>query len=140
MTDIVERLRLDAEPTKGDMETAADEIERLRAALDRAADALHDTGAYEAWMQARVALDAINKEIEARTQNDLYDGDMTAARKAVIAAMVELTRLRAENKRMRDALSVIENLERPQHRGLPRRVSIREIALAALVYEEAKKK
>ncbi len=30
MTDIVERLRLDAEPTEGDMETAAAEIERLR--------------------------------------------------------------------------------------------------------------
>jgi len=33
MTDIVERLRLDAEPTEGDMEEAATEIERLREAL-----------------------------------------------------------------------------------------------------------
>jgi hypothetical protein len=33
MSDIVERLRLDAEPTEGDMETAAQEIEKLRAAL-----------------------------------------------------------------------------------------------------------
>jgi len=31
MSDIVERLRLDAEPTEGDMETAAQEIEKLRA-------------------------------------------------------------------------------------------------------------
>lgn len=34
MTDIVERLRLDAEPTEGDMEEAATEIERLREALE----------------------------------------------------------------------------------------------------------
>ena len=33
MSDIVERLRLDAEPTEGDMETAAQEIEKLRAAV-----------------------------------------------------------------------------------------------------------
>lgn len=33
MSDIVERLRLDAEPSEGDMETAAQEIEKLRAAL-----------------------------------------------------------------------------------------------------------
>jgi hypothetical protein len=31
MRDIVERLRLDAEPTESDMEDAAAEIERLRA-------------------------------------------------------------------------------------------------------------
>jgi hypothetical protein len=31
MSDIVERLRLDAEPTESDMEEAATEIERLRA-------------------------------------------------------------------------------------------------------------
>jgi hypothetical protein len=35
MSDIVERLRLDAEPTEGDMETAAQEIEKLRAALHK---------------------------------------------------------------------------------------------------------
>jgi len=33
MSDIVERLRLDAEPSEGDMETAAQEIEKLREAL-----------------------------------------------------------------------------------------------------------
>ena len=33
MSDIVERLRLDAEPSEDDMETAAQEIEKLRAAL-----------------------------------------------------------------------------------------------------------
>jgi len=31
MSDIVERLRLDVEPTESDMEEAATEIERLRA-------------------------------------------------------------------------------------------------------------
>ena len=36
MSDIVERLRLDAEPSEGDMETAAQEIEKLRAALQTA--------------------------------------------------------------------------------------------------------
>ena len=34
MSDIVERLRLDAEPTESDMEEAATEIERLRARVD----------------------------------------------------------------------------------------------------------
>ncbi|MEY4103699.1 MAG: hypothetical protein RLZZ217_911 [Planctomycetota bacterium] len=34
MSDIVERLRLDAEPTESDMEEAAAEIERLRAERD----------------------------------------------------------------------------------------------------------
>lgn len=37
MTDIVERLRLNAEPTEGDMEDAAQEIERLRAAAQQIA-------------------------------------------------------------------------------------------------------
>jgi hypothetical protein len=37
-----------------------------------------------------------------------------------------------ENKRLREALKQIEYLDRPQNRGLPRRVSIHEIALAAL--------
>lgn len=36
MNDIVERLRLDAEPTEGDLETAADEIERLWALTELA--------------------------------------------------------------------------------------------------------
>ena len=39
--------------------------------------------------------------------------------------------LTKENKRLR-ALKQIEYLDRPQNRGLPRRVSIHEIALAAL--------
>jgi len=34
MSDIVERLRLDAEPTESDMEEAAGEIERLRARVE----------------------------------------------------------------------------------------------------------
>ena len=37
-----------------------------------------------------------------------------------------------EIERLRDALMKIEYLDRPQVRGLPRRVSIQEIALAAL--------
>ena len=41
MSDIVERLRLDAEPTEGDMETAAQEIEKLRKAV-RGAEAWID--------------------------------------------------------------------------------------------------
>jgi hypothetical protein len=41
-------------------------------------------------------------------------------------------RLEIENERLREALKQIEYLDRPQNRGLPRRVSIHEIALAAL--------
>ena len=40
--------------------------------------------------------------------------------------------LTKENKRLREALKQIEYLDRPQNRGLPRRVSIHEIVLAAL--------
>ena len=40
--------------------------------------------------------------------------------------------LTKENKRLREALKQIEYLDRPQNRGLPRRVSIHEIAFAAL--------
>ena len=40
--------------------------------------------------------------------------------------------LTKENKRLREALKEIKYLDRPQNRGLPRRVSIHEIALAAL--------
>ena len=46
MSDIVERLRLDAEPSEGDMETAAQEIEKLRAALRLAIDAVEFWAAY----------------------------------------------------------------------------------------------
>lgn len=35
---------------------AADEIKKLRAALDKAADALHDAGCYDAWAAARATL------------------------------------------------------------------------------------
>jgi 2-hydroxychromene-2-carboxylate isomerase len=35
---------------------AANEIEKLRAALDKAADALHDAGCYDAWAAARATL------------------------------------------------------------------------------------
>ena len=45
--DIVERLRLDAEPSEGDiMETAAQEIEKLRAALRLAIDAVEHWASY----------------------------------------------------------------------------------------------
>jgi len=46
MSDIVERLRLDAEPSEGDMETAAQEIEKLRAALRLAIDAVEHWASY----------------------------------------------------------------------------------------------
>jgi len=35
---------------------AANEIKKLRAALDKAADALHDAGCYDAWAAARATL------------------------------------------------------------------------------------
>jgi hypothetical protein len=48
----------------------------------------------------------------------------------------EVKRLTAENERLRAALREIEYLDRPQVRGLPRRVSIQEIAAAALAQEK----
>jgi len=58
MTDIVEWLRGHSPTLRIAMrlDEAADEIERLRAALENAADALHDAHAYEAWAFARQAL------------------------------------------------------------------------------------
>ena len=60
MSDIVERLRADLasglSANLGDTKEAADEIENLRAALDKAADALHDAGCYDAWAAARATL------------------------------------------------------------------------------------
>jgi hypothetical protein len=47
-------------------------------------------------------------------------------------AIVEITNLKAENARLRKALLEIEYLDRPQVRGLPRRIAIQEIARAAL--------
>jgi hypothetical protein len=47
----------------GETKKAADEIEKLRAALDKAADALHDAGCHEAWAAARAALKSAD-EIE----------------------------------------------------------------------------
>jgi uncharacterized protein YigA (DUF484 family) len=55
MSDIVERLRLDAEPTEGDMETAAQEIEKLREENERlASNARSDArllAAYHKWCE-----------------------------------------------------------------------------------------
>jgi len=42
MSDIVERLRLDAEPTESDMEEAAAEIERLRDRVEVLEEALRE--------------------------------------------------------------------------------------------------
>ena len=42
MINIVDRLRLDAEPTESDMEEAAAEIERLRARVEVLEDALRE--------------------------------------------------------------------------------------------------
>ena len=65
MTDIVERLRKYA----NEVEQLRDKIDRLRAenkhlrgALERAADALHDAQALDAWAQAR-------KELEGKTND-----------------------------------------------------------------------
>ena len=44
----------------------------------------------------------------------------------------ERDELLKEIERLREALKQIEYLDRPQNRGLPRRVSIHEIVLAAL--------
>ncbi len=44
--------------------------------------------------------------------------------------------LRAENARLREVLRKIEHLDRPQMRGLPRRVTIQDIALEALGEKE----
>ena len=46
MSDIVERLRLDAEPTESDMEEAADEITRLRARVEVLRKELTDIAEY----------------------------------------------------------------------------------------------
>jgi len=59
--DIVERLRKISVPYDVVLE-AADEIERLRAALENAADALHDAHAYDAWASARKALGEKNND------------------------------------------------------------------------------
>lgn len=53
------------------------------------------------------------------------------------ADVIEMLRENMQNlvdevERLRDALTEIEYLDRPQVRGKPRRVSIQEIALAAL--------
>jgi hypothetical protein len=73
MTDIVERLRLDAEPTESDMEEAATEIERLRVERDRLREALQtvldacDTG----YMIER---DTGGITVGAQMRRSFYDG------------------------------------------------------------------
>ena len=60
MPDIVERLEIAAQhdtPHDTLMSEAADEIERLRAALEKAANDLNRCGAYTKALQARVALE-----------------------------------------------------------------------------------
>lgn len=71
MTDIMKRLHYAChDPETGerlnpgeftyatleDVMEAIQKIEKLRAALDKAADALHDAGCYDAWAAARAAL------------------------------------------------------------------------------------
>jgi hypothetical protein len=61
MSDIVERLRLDAEPTEGDMETAAQEIEKLRAENAKFAASNH---AYLSdYQEARGEIEKLRKAI-----------------------------------------------------------------------------
>ena len=54
MSDIVERLRLDVEPTESDMEEAAAEIERLRAEVLEQARLLGMSGEREAKLLAEI--------------------------------------------------------------------------------------
>jgi|688.fasta_scaffold133884_4 hypothetical protein len=68
VTDIVKRLRMDSEPTDGDMETAADRIEaleaevtRLRAALERIASYGNAAGCNPATF-TEIASEALGEE------------------------------------------------------------------------------
>ena len=56
-TDIVELLRSDDRHEY--CSDAAKEIERLRKALEKASDALHDAGLHDAWADARKTLEGI---------------------------------------------------------------------------------
>jgi hypothetical protein len=76
--------------------------------------------------QASVKIMAQHVEIEQlREANELMLTDIRRTDVDMLAFKAEIERLRA-------ALKEIEYLDRPQVRGLPRRVSIQKIAAAAL--------
>ena len=86
MSDIVERLRLDAEPTEGDMETAAQEIEKLRAESQKLAAFSH---AYLSdYQEARGEIEKLRKAI--RDALKLADLDaIKSFRKTLLLALGE---------------------------------------------------
>ncbi len=86
MTDIVERLRLDAEPSEGDMETAAQEIEKLRAESQKLAAFSH---AYLSdYQEARGEIEKLRKAI--RDALKLADLDaIKSFRKTLLLALGE---------------------------------------------------
>ena len=67
MSDIVERLRLDAEPTESDMEEAATEIERLRARVALLEVNLRKLIEFDGtWNEVNAAVDAARAALEAK--------------------------------------------------------------------------
>jgi hypothetical protein len=72
MSDIVERLRLDAEPTESDMEEAATEIERLRVRVEVLRDALSGT---HTWLGAAIQCPAFEWDADQKqaAQRDYDD-------------------------------------------------------------------
>lgn len=68
-----------------------------------------------------------NTEMQVRRQSE-----REYAAHEIEVLRLEKARLAAENDRLRAALEEIEYLDRPQSRGLPRRISIEKIARAAL--------
>ena len=86
MSDIVERLRLDAEPSEGDMETAAQEIEKLRAESQKLAAFSH---AYLSdYQEARGEIEKLRKAI--RDALKLADLDaIKSFRKTLLLALGE---------------------------------------------------
>ena len=81
MSDIVERLRLDAEPTEGDMETAAQEIEKLRAESQKLAASSH---AYLSNYQEAVdEIEKLRTRLKTARRNALKEARLVIANKSV---------------------------------------------------------
>ncbi|QMP83999.1 MAG: hypothetical protein [Caudoviricetes sp.] len=128
MSDIVERLR-----------GRADRYRQLwgNAAYYTEGDALFDEKIADTITTLRADLQKLNE------RNAEYIGTIDRLRRRVAETDVEIERLSeantqvwAYNERLRAALEKIEYLDRPQVRGLPRRVSIQEIAAAVLAQEK----
>ncbi len=132
MSDIVERLRPPASvfyeysaDNGALLEQAADEIEKLRDAINAA---LTEKTPMEGglWSQEPIGpnetpAEAIKRLIKFRVDT---------------GCIVERDAFKDEIEKLRAALREIEYLDRPQVRGLPRRVTIQEIARAALGEKE----